>query len=498
MNIVWAAKLAAGLLAVVALAYVVIGPGLKQVLSPADLRHGWRAVVVTALISCLSLTAGVFCMILAAWSLWLSRSMQAEGQGALYAYALLIVLCPPISLPLDLPGQGMYLLRLTPPRLLALTLLLPLTLRLWNAPRTQAIPAWLRLSDAAVLLFALLSLGRQTDPTVTVVVRTTIETVLDSLLPYYVLSRATVDSVVRTRMLSFFLLGASFQAVVGVMEGLTHHQFYSPLQYLYNVSWQTSLSQSRGDWLRAQAAFVGALPLAVLLLFAGGIWAVLRPTIRSVKYDLVGLVLACGLALTFGRAAWLSAFAMVISWAALRALNGRQYLLLALGLALTLGVAWAQGMGEVVTQFFIGAFGSTGNEAFNILYRKELLDASLALIKQSPWWGVGDVFQQLAYLKQGEGIIDFVNTYLVVTLNVGLVGLVLFLVPFGVTLWMGAKQHQGQAQILGKEAPVWLALTVAIMAMVFTVSPISIIQPLLIWTVALPLARLQEPKLASL
>jgi hypothetical protein len=45
---------------------------------------------------------------------------------------------------------------------------------------------------------------------------------------------------------------------------------------------------------------------------------------------------------------------------------------------------------------------------------------------------------------------------------------------------------------LRRERLVWIPLTLAVMAAVFTVSPVSIIRSLLVWTVAIGLASLQD------
>ncbi|MFL6680158.1 MAG: hypothetical protein ACJ8IK_17620, partial [Burkholderiaceae bacterium] len=129
---------------------------------------------------------------------------------------------------------------------------------------------------------------------------------------------------------------------------------------------------------------------------------------------------------------------------------------------------------------------------FNVVYRQELLKTSVALIQQSPWFGVPNYLDQMSNLKQGDGIVDLVNTYLIVTLNVGVVGLALFIVPFLVVLGGLAARLPLEPGALRRERLVWIPLTLAVMAAVFTVSPVSIIRSLLVWTVAIALASLQD------
>jgi O-antigen ligase len=113
-------------------------------------------------------------------------------------------------------------------------------------------------------------------------------------------------------------------------------------------------------------------------------------------------------------------------------------------------------------------------------------------LQQSPWWGVPNYLAQMQNLRQGEGIIDLVNTYLVVALNSGVAGLVLVFTPYVVTLWRAARTSAPEA-LDAREARTWIALTVAVMVAIFVLSPISIVQPIMVWVIALPLARMQQP-----
>ena len=67
-------------------------------------------------------------------------------------------------------------------------------------------------------------------------------------------------------------------------------------------------------------------------------------------------------------------------------------------------------------------------DAGTVTYRERLFDISIEVIKQNPVLGAADVMQLpvMQQLRQGAGIIDIVNTYLLVALVTGLVGLSLF------------------------------------------------------------------------
>ena len=88
-------------------------------------------------------------------------------------------------------------------------------------------------------------------------------------------------------------------------------------------------------------------------------------------------------------------------------------------------------------------------------------------------------------LRQGQGIIDLVNTYLIVGLNSGFVGLGLYLMFFLTILLSTIKRLRlaplaTEARILGQAL---LAVLVGALLIIATVSPIYHV-PLLLWSVA--------------
>jgi O-antigen ligase len=124
-------------------------------------------------------------------------------------------------------------------------------------------------------------------------------------------------------------------------------------------------------------------------------------------------------------------------------------------------------------------------ETGSIDYRSRLLDVSLEVLTEKPWFG--DIFYlnnpKMETMRQGQGIIDMVNTYLQVALPFGLVGLGLFLAVFVFGL-LGAnakrKQFDPGTEIVGRSV---IAATIGALVTIFTVSSISVI-PTLYWILA--------------
>jgi O-antigen ligase len=143
-------------------------------------------------------------------------------------------------------------------------------------------------------------------------------------------------------------------------------------------------------------------------------------------------------------------------------------------------------------------FGNTENDLGTITYRRDLLDATLALIKQSPWMGVPNFETALASFRQGEGIIDIVNSYLAIMLNAGIPGCVLYLVPYVLVvakmLGVHGKERGSSRAVSGSFAPVFVALILTVLFIIFTVASIGVIPYVLVLAVAFPVAWLRQAR----
>ena len=495
MNVGYAVKLLASFLVLLLATRVLTGRGLRQVMDERDWRLAWWALAGTCAVDCLSFTMPLFFLVLAAWSIFLGHwfSEQGKVRGRVVAYALLVTVLGPMFLDLRNVGPIQYLLQLTPYRLIAIVLLGPEAMHLLGRKHRAPTPGWLRTADLATYGFAAFWIARLYGGfSMSIIGRAVMELALDTLLPYFVMSRACSDASLRRRVLSVVLLGACFQGVVGMAETASKHYFFAQLQWLYQSTWFQAVNLMRGSFLRAEGAFLGPLALGVLEMFALALWVLLRPVEARKSYAVVGLACAGGLIATFGRGPWLCGALVFVGLAPLKRWGGTRFLAMAVVAGIGLGAFIASGAGEELIAM-VGHIGGGGEDGdFNVRYRHELLDTSLALLRQSPVIGVPNFTQYMENLRQGEGIIDLVNTYLIVALNVGLLGLALWLVPFGIVLFRLAARQRAGDPVLGRESAAWLMLAIATMAVVFTVSPVSVIQPLMVWAVAIGLGILAD------
>jgi O-antigen ligase len=200
----------------------------------------------------------------------------------------------------------------------------------------------------------------------------------------------------------------------------------------------------------------------------------------------VGAVTLCvGLLASLSRGPWLGAVAAL----AVFALTGPDRLTrtakIAAGAVAAIAVMLATGVGRQFIDLlpFIGTVDS-----FNVTYRQRLLDVSMQVFWQHPVLGSfhAKLNPTLESLRQGEGIIDIVNTYLSVALRSGAVGLALFVGVFvlaiaGVLRSMRQlRDPEGDVHVLGRSL---LAAMVGMMVIIVTVSSILVI-PLYYWSLA--------------
>ena len=134
---------------------------------------------------------------------------------------------------------------------------------------------------------------------------------------------------------------------------------------------------------------------------------------------------------------------------------------------------------------YLSIFGSVDTE--NITYRVKLLMLSLDVMAENILFGAYDFYLkvELQDLKQGQGIIDIVNTYVGIGLASGAVGLSLFAgffiaVATGVSKGMkNMTDSDDELFLLGRAL---LATLAGILVMIFMVSNLMTV-PLIYWSV---------------
>jgi O-antigen ligase len=131
-----------------------------------------------------------------------------------------------------------------------------------------------------------------------------------------------------------------------------------------------------------------------------------------------------GLVATYSRGPWVGATAIYFAFAALgkRALS--RLFKAGVIVILIIGALSLTSPGEKLISAipFLGGTVDTGS----VLYRQRLAERSWEVIQEHPLFGTSLALSEMQDMRQGEGIIDLVNTYAEIALFYGLVGLSLF------------------------------------------------------------------------
>ena len=495
---IYALKLLFPVLVVCGLAWVLLRSAFAPLLPGRQYARAWFVIVLATIVAFLGHSTMIYAIGIFVVALFAQSYLGGEMRGQLSAFVLLLFALPPLNWQVGGLGDINYLLGLSGPRILALALLLGPALRLMGDRRIKH-ESWVTTLDLLVIGYQLLKIVLMVPhSSVTTSLRTLVECFLDILLPYYVMSRAIRTESDMRSILSHAMLGLTFQAAIGFTEFFVHRDLYSELQWVYGHMWQLTMNLMRGSFLRVEAATPQPIVLAFEMIFALGLWTFLRGRdwrqwpVRGVYF-----VVGCCLAFTFSRGPWICGIAFGVLLLAARKLTAKALTASLLTLLVAGVLVKATGADTVVIAGLSTIFGSSEADLSSINYRAQLLDTSLALLKQSPWLGVPNYAAQMQDLRQGEGIIDLVNTYVAVALDTGVIGLALYLLPYLLVIrrllrvrGLSRRDGTGNAVPAGWFAATLLALSIACLMTIFTTSTYFTMPFLLITLIALPIARL--------
>jgi O-antigen ligase len=242
----------------------------------------------------------------------------------------------------------------------------------------------------------------------------------------------------------------------------------------------------RGGLLRASASTGHPIALGYVMVVVIAFYSYLKDDVRSrLNRRIGGLILAVGLIVPLSRGPWVGAVASLATfiWTGPHAFKR----LASLAMIGTLAFATAAVLpgGEKVVQLlpFVGKI-----EKSNIDYRESLLENATIVIQRDPWFGSVDYLTapEMERMRQGQGIIDIVNTYIGIALEFGLVGLGLFIGFFVLVLngvYKAMRESRSRDDEVYRLGRALLAALVGILVTIFTVSSITIV-PIVYWSVA--------------
>lgn len=413
-------------------------------------------------------------------------SMRRQGAEVVGLYFVLLFAGSPV--PIAVPGFGLvnYVLIIDHYRLLSLGLLFPAALALIR--NRHGIAYGKGSADYLVLAYFLLISGlafRETS--FTNGVRGVFTSLIEFLLPYYVVSRSIRDIEGFKTAMSGLAIAACLLVPVALFESVRGWRLYASIHVPLGLSpfvWSQYIE--RAGLLRATASLGHPIVLGLAFMVALGFMLFLNRSIaKRWQRWLVWTGLLLGLLSTLSRGPWVGALLLGLAMA-LSAGKPLQNLLKS-GLLIAFGFVALGALPAGQKLLDLLPFFGTG-EAESIDYRVELWSFVWPVVDRNFWLGstnylLSTEMRSLAAI-QGQGIADLVNHYFEIVLAYGVIGLALFFGAFTRALhsvWHGLrrKSTNPEKKLLGA------ALFSTLLAILFTIATASgvvVVLPIL-WSV---------------
>jgi O-antigen ligase len=357
-------------------------------------------------------------------------------------YIASVLLAPGVFVPLHIAGMDFSTLHLSLSYTLGATLALLLTARGGRLSFTDVLPA--------ILLSLVLFAASARDANMTTIMRTLVTVFFTCLWPALVLARAMQD---RQSLISTLIaLGMSCTLLAGIalFEAVKFWPIYqdimqrlNPATYGFNMKLRNGFMRSVGPFPESTSfGFFLALGTVALLASFG---ALRRPFLSPVLLPLSLLALAS----TMSR----GPIVVAVIGLAIYAISRKAPRLAPVALAASAFFAALPFFAPYARELpVLGRFlGSSADAAGTVDYRHQLARRGIEEVLEAPLLGrpLATVYGNLRDLTQGEGIVDFVNTYLFYALTTGLVGLFVLLTCFvipAVRLQKGGHKRSSKDQ----------------------------------------------------
>lgn len=440
-------------------------------------RNLWFALTLTAF-----LAHSFWIYALVAIPLLSHANRRETNPPSLYFFVLFAL--PTAIIPIPALGLISHIFDISHPRLLALLLLIPAFVALTRQNDTlsfgRTVPD--KVLAAYLLLTLILHLR---EATVMDTFREAFYLFIDVFLPYLVISRSLRNlSAFRDAIFSL-VLAIMLLAPIALFEISMHWALYPSLNKALGLKEGTQLLM-RSEYLRAITTAGQPIALGYLMAVGLGFYLFLQRSISSNTIRRFGLgLLIAGLAASISRGPWVGAIMLIFVFI----FTGHNPMPRIMGIIIALPLAFLlisllPGGEKIINLLpFIGATDKATIEG-----RHDLIVQSMIVIQQNPWIGNVNYLDtpEIQSLPQGQGIIDIVNTYLLIALEKGLVGLGLFM-GFFVMVLHGIRRamhsipdRDSEEYLLGRAL---LATLISILLIIFTTSSISFI-PFVYWSVA--------------
>ena len=457
--------------------YFAKAPATAVAIAPEDFvrrRNTWFLITLAGF---LSQNYWVFAAIA---SLMIYNAAKKEPNKIAMFFFLMLAL-PQIRV--EIPGfSGIrYFFEIDYVRILTAIVLLPICANARKLAVTSGAKA--SLPDKILATYIVLNLVLQAQHDLfTGVVRSTLNWAIDVVVPYYAISRSLKDLKSFRDVLMSFVLAAMVVSLIGAFEFGRHWILYSSAGDALGVEWNPGYL-ARGELLRASGTSGQSIVFGYVITIAIGFYLFLQNSVSNFKLYAVGmLLLVVGVISPLSRGPWVGLIVILFMFTMTGAKPLQRVFKYAFFAVPTSVLLAFSEYGQKIIDYlpFIGSV-----DKGNVTYRQNLFEKSFQIILDNPLFGSTDYLMHMEELRQGQGIIDLVNTFLIVALNTGLVGLGLY-VLFFVSILFATYRRMNRAPLdselrgLGRSL---LAVLFGVLIIIGTVSPINHV-PLLLWSVA--------------
>lgn len=385
-----------------------------------------------------------------------------------------------------IPGFGLinYLIILNYLSLLTLLLLLP-ELRQNKKSSTSNYPFY----SSVIIYIAVISILDSRENTFTHSLRIFVTYSLTILLPFTAISKSLNSVETFKKCLFTITLCLVPLALIGCFESLKYWKLYSSA-FVKVLGDDSAMSYGlRGDSLRASALFSSPIVFGYMMVICMGLLLFLSKYTN--KTNLLNAILVLSLAalyFTKARGPWLGLIVMIVLFIWSGPNRFGNFSKFTAGSVIALIALSLTSFGERLISMLPFMSSSESHEASTIDYRIRLIEQAQILFQKNPLFGLVNYREtpEMEVMRQGQGIIDVVNSYIDIGLSYGISGLGLFLfIFFGLffTVLKKVRSLPSEQEDLINIGRSLYAILGAILFIIFTVSSINYI-PIFYWLLA--------------
>lgn len=303
----------------------------------------------------------------------------------------------------------------------------------------------------------------------------------EGILPYLVVSRNLRSMRDHHRLLGAMVFSFGAMTLIAAYEAVVKQYLYTIIKFKYRLVHPVMLvGNYRAGFLRAMGVIASPISFGIFMAFLVSAILYINHFARRGLYSFGALMLSiAALIFTFARGSWVGGL-----------ISGLLYTLKnekAFGKFFKLGVYASLGLiaisftpyVEKLEELLPAQFkGEEAHRTDTFDYRARLLENSIIVIKESPGFGNPTYMNHPAMqeMKQGQGIIDIVNTYLSISLKHGLVTLVIFLLAILPNMWKIYSLSQkvpDQYSMLSRYGKFISFTVLGLLIMIYNMSPLG-------------------------